>query len=144
MSVRSVLRRKGPEVATVRAQDKVGAAVKMLWEKRIGALVVNDKWGKLAGMFSERDVISGLGRQGAGALDLEVGELMTPDVTTCSPDDRIDDVMQVMTAHRVRHLPVIEGGRLVGIVSIGDLVKQRLDEKEEEAHVLLDIARARL
>jgi predicted transcriptional regulator len=69
---------------------------------------------------------------------------MTPDVTTCDPDDRIDDVMQVMTVHRVRHLPVVEKGAVIGIVSIGDLVKHRLDEKAEEANVLLDIARARV
>lgn len=144
MRISQVLRRKGPEVSTVRGGELVAAAVRKLHQDRIGALVVNDRWGKLAGMFSERDVITGLARHGAAALDLEVAELMTPDVTTCGPDDRLDDVMHVMTAHRVRHLPVVEAGAVVGIVSIGDLVKHRLEEKAEEANVLLDIARARI
>ena len=144
MRISSVLQRKGREIMTVRGNEKVAAAVRKLHEARIGALVVNDRWGKLAGMFSERDVIGGLARHGAPALDMEVAELMTPDVTTCAPDDRLDDVMHVMTVHRVRHRPVVERGELTGIVSIGDLVKHRLDEKQEEANVLLDIARARV
>src|SRR5438046_359827 len=133
MRVNEVLRRKGGEVAVVRSSEKVASAVRKLFENRIGALVVNDRWGKLAGMFSERDVIAGLARQGTAALELQVAELMTPDVTTCTPEDRVDDVMQVMTVHRVRHLPVMEGGQVTGIVSIGDLVKYRLDEMKEEA-----------
>ena len=144
MRISHVLGRKGREISTIRSTDKVSAAVRKLHEDRIGALVVNDRWGKLAGMFSERDVIAGLARAGSAILDAEVSELMTPDVTTCGPDDRLDDVMHVMTVHRVRHLPVVENGALVGIVSIGDLVKHRLDEKAEEANVLLDIARARV
>jgi CBS domain-containing protein len=93
-------------------------------------------------MFSERDVIRALAEDGAAALDYEVHELMTPEVTTCAPEDRLDAVMAIMTAHRIRHLPVMQAGRLVGLVSIGDLVKHRLDEKEIEANVLLDISRA--
>jgi CBS domain-containing protein len=142
MSVSALLGDKGHGVTTVRTTEKVSAAVTKLNEERIGALVVLDRWGKLAGMFSERDVIHALAQDGAKALDYEVHELMTPDVTTCSPDDRIEDVMALMTAHRVRHLPVMAGERLVGLISIGDLVKYRLDEKEAEAKVLLDIARA--
>jgi CBS domain-containing protein len=144
MRISSVLQRKGREILTVRGNEKVAAAVRKLHEARIGVLVVNDRWGKLAGMFSERDVIGALARHGAAALDMDVAELMTPDVTTCDPDDRLDDVMHVMTVHRVRHLPVVERGELAGIVSIGDLVKHRLDEKQDEANVLLDIARARV
>ena len=143
MPVADVLHHKGRHVSTVRSLDAVEAAIKKLYDERIGALVVVDRWGKLAGMFSERDVIHALARHGAEALKYEVHELMTPDVTTCAPEDRIDAVMQVMTAHRVRHLPVMEGGQLVGLVSIGDLVKHRLDEKEQEAAVLRDITRAR-
>jgi CBS domain-containing protein len=142
MSVSALLGGKGHEVTTVRTTEKVSAAVTKLNEERIGALVVLDRWGKLAGMFSERDVIHALAQDGAKALDYEVHELMTPDVTTCGPGDRIEAVMALMTAHRVRHLPVMEGERLIGLVSIGDLVKYRLDEKEAEANVLLDIARA--
>lgn len=143
MPVADILHHKGRHVSTVRSLDSVEAAIKKLYDESIGALVVVDRWGKLAGMFSERDVIHALGQHGADALQYEVHELMTPDVTTCSPEDRIDAVMQVMTAHRVRHLPVMEGSQLVGLVSIGDLVKHRLDEKEQEAAVLRDITRAR-
>lgn len=142
MTVASLLGGKGHHVATIRTTAKVGAAIQHLNEERIGALVVLDRWGKLAGMFSERDVIRGLAQNGAAALDYEVHELMTPDVTTCAPDDRIDTAMELMTAHRVRHLPVMAGEKILGIVSMGDLVKYRLDEKQIEANVLLDIARA--
>jgi CBS domain-containing protein len=141
MSISSLLARKGNQVSTIRSTDTVSKAVQQLHEERIGALVVVDRRGRLVGMFSERDVIRGLADAGAEALDYEVHELMTPEVTTCSADDRIDQVMAIMTAHRIRHLPVMEQGRLVGLVSMGDLVKHRLDEKEIEANVLLDIAR---
>ncbi len=144
MPVADILHHKGRHVSTVRSIDSVASAVQKLHDERIGALVVLDRWGKLAGMFSERDVIHAIARHGAEALGYEVHELMTPDVTTCSPADRVDTVMAVMTAHRVRHLPVMEGKEIVGLVSIGDLVKHRLDEKEQEANVLRDITRARL
>ena len=144
MRIAEVLRFKGKGVTTVRSVDTVEAAVRKLAEDRIGALVVTDRWGRLVGMFSERDVVQGLARHGTGALGYEVHELMATDVTTCGPADRIDEVMSVMTAHRVRHLPVMEAGSLVGIISIGDLVKYRLDEKEQEANVLRDITRARI
>jgi CBS domain-containing protein len=143
MPVAQILQHKGRHVSTVRSIDTVEAAIRKLHTERIGALVVVDRWGKLAGMFSERDVIHALARHGAEALTYEVHELMTPDVTTCTPEDRIDAVMQVMTAHRVRHLPVMENGELIGLVSLGDLVRHRLDEKEQEAAVLRDLTRAR-
>src|SRR5690348_16170225 len=133
MSVSALLRGKGSHVATVRTTEKVAGAVTKLHEERIGALVVLDRWGKLAGMFSERDVLRALAQDGAAALEYEVHELMTTDVTTCAPVDAIDGVIATMTAHRIRHLPVMAEGRLVGLVSIGDLVKYRLDEKEAEA-----------
>ena len=142
MTVASLLGGKGHHVTTIRTADKVFAAIEKLNEERIGALVVVDRWGKLAGMFSERDVVRGLARDGAAALDFEVHELMTPEVTTCSAEDRIEQIMSVMTAHRIRHLPVMAEGHIIGLVSIGDLVKYRLDEKVVEANVLLDIARA--
>jgi CBS domain-containing protein len=143
MSIAEILHHKGRHVSTIRTIDAVETALIKLDEERIGALVVLDRWGKLAGMFSERDVIHALAQHGAEALTFEVHEIMTPDVTTCAPEDRIDAVMEVMTAHRIRHLPVMEQGQLVGLVSIGDLVKHRLGEKEQEAAVLRDITRAR-
>jgi len=142
MPIADILHRKGSSVAKIKTVDTVDVAVAKLAEERIGALVVTDRWGAVAGMFSERDVIRALANHGAEALQFEVHELMTPDVTTCAPSDRIEAVMGIMTAHRIRHLPVMEGKRLVGLVSMGDLVKQRLLDKEQEANVLLDIARA--
>ena len=141
MSISALLARKGNQVSTIRSTERVAEAVHQLYENRIGALVVVDRRGRLAGMFSERDVIRALAESGPEALGYEVHELMTPEVTTCRPDDRIDKVMAIMSAHRIRHLPVMDDGRLVGLVSIGDLVKHRLDEKEIEANVLLDISR---
>lgn len=143
MPVADILQRKGRHVSTIRSLDTIETAVQKLYEERIGALPALDRWGKLVGMLSERDVLHALARHGAAALGFEVHELMSPDVTTCTPMDRIDEAMQVMTAHRIRHLPVVENGQLVGLVSIGDLVKHRLDEKEREAAVLMDLTRAR-
>ncbi len=139
MHVLEVLHHKGSNVAKIRTLDTVEAAIQKLSQERIGALVVTDRMGELAGMVSERDIIHALARHGTEALKFEVHELMTPDVTTCGPNDRVEAVMAIMTAHRVRHLPVMEAGRLIGIVSMGDLVKNRLLEKEQEANVLRDI-----
>jgi CBS domain-containing protein len=144
MRIAEILHHKGKHVSKIGTTDSVEAAVQRLDEQRIGALVVVDRWGVLAGMFSERDVIRALARRGAATLGSEVHEFMTPDVTTCAPDDRINEVMATMTAHRIRHLPVMENGRLVGIVSIGDLVKAKLVETEQEANVLRDITLGRL
>ena len=144
MRVAEILHVKGRHVSTVRSTESVEDAVRKLDEERIGALVVLDRWGKLVGMFSERDVIHALAQNGSEALGYEVHELMTPDVTTCTPGDRLEEVMQIMTVHRVRHLPVIDGKELVGLVSIGDLVKFRLEEKESEANVLRDITLSHL
>ena len=144
MRVAEILHVKGRHVSTVRSTESVEGAVRKLDEERIGALVVLDRWGKLVGMFSERDVIHALAQNGSEALGYEVHELMTPDVTTCTPGDRLEEVMQIMTVHRVRHLPVIDGKELVGLVSIGDLVKFRLEEKESEANVLRDITLSHL
>ena len=143
MRISEILHQKGRHVVKIRTVDPISTAVQRLAEERIGALVVVDRWGNLAGMLSERDVVRELAAHGADTLQCEAHELMTPDVTTCAPDDRVDAVMAVMSAHRVRHLPVMENGQLVGIVSMGDLVKNRLDEKEQEAAVLRDMTRAR-
>ena len=143
MLISDVLRGKGTRVLKVRPFETVAAAVGRLAEHRIGALVVEDQWMHIVGIFSERDFINAAARDGAGALARRVDELMTAPVIHCSPSDRIDAMMATMTMRRIRHLPVIEDDQLVGIVSIGDLVKHRLDEKELEASVLLEIARMR-
>ncbi len=140
MLVSDVLRTKGREVITVRSTDKVSVAVQKLAEKRIGAVVVEDKL-KPVGIFSERDLVNALARSGPRAFDYEVRELMTTPLISAHPGDRIEAALALITTRRIRHLPIIDGGELVGLVSIGDLVKHRLDEKELEASVLLDIAR---
>lgn len=144
MIVAEVLRRKGAEIHKIHDFDTVAAAVRALTAARVGALVVVDRKGDLAGMFSERDVVHALDLVGPAALGHAVERYMTARVTTCQPNDRIDRVLKVMTVSRIRHVPVTAGNRLLGIVSIGDLVKFRLNEKEQEANVLLDITRAHI
>jgi CBS domain-containing protein len=143
MLLADVLRVKGTDVEKIGATDRVGAAVQRLAERRIGALVVEDAWMRLVGMFSERDLVRAMARDGAAALQHEVQRLMTAPFVSSPPGTRIETAMGLMTMRRIRHLPVIEGDRLEGIVSIGDLVKYRLDEKELEANVLLEISRMR-
>jgi CBS domain-containing protein len=141
MFVSDVLRTKGRDVVRIRPADSVELAVRKLAEHGIGALVVEDMWMKPVGIFSERDFIRAAASEGAAALNHEVRELMTTPIISCRSSDRIDAALAAMTLARIRHLPVIDSGELKGIVSIGDLVKHRLDEKELEASVLLDISR---
>ncbi len=143
MLISDVLERKGRAVATVLPTDTVSHALHLLAEKRIGAVVVEDRWQRLAGIFSERDLVRLLARSGPSVLDEALEQLMTHNVITCRPSDRIDDLLGVMTMNRIRHLPVLDEGRLAGIVSIGDLVQYRLGEKAQEAAVLLEISRMR-
>jgi CBS domain-containing protein len=141
--ISDVLRSKGHNVVQIRAADSVALAVRKLAEHRIGALVVEDRWMKLVGVFSERDFVNAIARDGAAALGFDVEQLMSSPIISCHTTDRIDAALAAMTVARIRHLPVIDDGNLKGIVSIGDLVKQRLDEKELEANVLLEISRMR-
>jgi CBS domain-containing protein len=143
MFISDVLRKKGNSVAAVLPTDTVQSAVRKLAELGIGAVVVQDRWQKLVGIFSERDLVRLLNREWKGALEHRIEDVMTRSVITCRSSDRIDSVLSVITLNKVRHMPVVDNGALVGIVSIGDLVKQRLDEKEMEAGVLLEIARMR-
>ena len=144
MVISDVLRIKGHSVASVLPDESILAVVRKLADLRIGAVVVQDRWQKLVGIFSERDLVRLLVGEGKAVLDRRVGDLMTDAVITCHSADRIDSVLKVMTMHRVRHVPVVDNGALAGIVSIGDLVKHRMDEKEMEAGVLLEIARMRV
>ena len=143
MLISEVLRSKGDNVVKIRATDSIRLAVRMLAEHRIGSLVVEDQMAKLVGIFSERDFINAIARDGAAVLGLNVQELMTKRIISCRSTDRVDAVLATMTNVRIRHLPVIDDGELKGLVSIGDLVKYRRDEKELEASVLLDISRMR-
>jgi CBS domain-containing protein len=141
MLIADVLRSKGHDVVKVRPSDSVVLAVRKLAEHRIGALIVESQWMRLVGIFSERDFVNAVARDGAAALGFEVHQLMSSSIINCRSSDRIDAALAAMTLAKVRHLPVIDDGRLRGIVSIGDLVKHRLDEKELEASVLLDLSR---
>ncbi len=141
MHISDVLHDKGHKIVTVRDTDTVHTAVKKLAEHRIGAVIVEDQWMRHAGIFSERDFVNAAATDGAAVLNLPVTSLMSTPVLTCKPTDRVESAMATMTMAKIRHLPVEENGHLVGIVSIGDLVKHRLDEKALEANVLLDIAR---
>ncbi|MFO1074588.1 MAG: CBS domain-containing protein [Geminicoccaceae bacterium] len=140
MQVREILSAKGGRVVTIRPDATVATAVHRLALERVGALVVSEDGSAIAGILSERDVVAALAEQGAGvlAVDLRVSDLMTRRVITCRPEDQVKTVMAEMTRRRVRHLPVVEGSRLMGIVSIGDVVKSRLEEMELETLVLRD------
>ena len=143
MLIGDVLRHKGHHVEKMQTTDTVAAAVAKLADHKIGALIVEDKWMKLVGVFSERDFVNAVADHGAAALELPVQALMSSPIVSCRSGDRIDAALATMTVGRIRHLPVIDGAELKGIVSIGDLVKHRLDEKELEANVLLEISRMR-
>jgi CBS domain-containing protein len=134
--VSSVLQHKGRRVVTVTAEETIPGVVKVLAENRIGAVPVIGEDGSLMGIISERDIIRGLSEFAESALRLTAGQLMTQDVKTCSAEDELVELMEVMTQQRIRHLPVIRDGALYGIVSIGDVVKQRLEEVRFEAEEL--------
>jgi CBS domain-containing protein len=136
MNVETILRDKGDWVATIRPDATIADAVDMLNRERIGALVVSADGAEVAGMLSERDIVIALGRRGEDLLSRPVDEIMTRNVVTCEPGDTVGELMSEMTNRRIRHLPVVADGRLRGIVSIGDVVKNRLDEVEFEASSL--------
>jgi len=136
MNVETILRDKGDWVATIRPDATIAEAVEMLNRERVGALVVSEVGGEVAGVLSERDIVRALGRFGEDLLSRPVDEIMTRNVITCEPGDTVGELMSEMTNRRIRHLPVVVEGRLRGIVSIGDVVKNRLDEVEFEASSL--------
>ena len=133
MNVETILRNKGNWVATIRPDATVADAIGMLNRERIGAIVVSDDGAGVDGILSERDIVIALADEGTDLLSRKVDEIMTRNVATCDPGDTVGELMAEMTSRRVRHFPVVADGRLCGIVSIGDLVKSRLDEVEFEA-----------
>jgi CBS domain-containing protein len=143
MTIADILNLKGHEVVKARTTDTVLAAVRLMAQRRIGAVVVEDPWMRPVGIFTERDFVNATPEKGAAVLETTVESLMTTPLITCRPSDRVETVQATMTLAKIRHLPVMDDGKLVGIVSIGDLVKHRLDEKELEANVLLDLTRMR-
>jgi len=136
MYVETILRKKGDTVVTVEPDCLVSQAAQTLHEKRIGAALVLDAAGAIAGVLSERDIVRGVALNREACLSMTVKELMTRPVITCSPGDSIEQIMELMTERRVRHLPVMDDGMLIGIISIGDVVKQRISEIEHESQAL--------
>jgi len=137
MTVRAILESKGRQVVTIEPGAKVSAAVKLLSERRIGAVLVMQD-GRIEGILSERDIVRGLGERGASVLDEPVHAVMTGKVVTCKSADTVAALMETMTEGKFRHLPVVEEGRLVGLISIGDVVKRRVTEYEQEQEAMRD------
>ncbi len=133
MSVKEILDQKGRDVATIAPDRTLLEAATMLGEKKIGAVVVSDGKGAILGILSERDIVRQIAANGERALKLGVKDAMTKNVQRCSEEHTVNEVMQTMTRGRFRHLPVETGGKLGGIVSIGDVVKRRIEEVEREA-----------
>jgi CBS domain-containing protein len=140
--VSSVLKHKGHDVVTVTPEQTVKAVVKVLAQHRIGAVPVVNERGQMIGIISERDIIRGMSQHADAVLALAAEQLMTREVKTCSSEDQLVDLMEVMTLQRIRHLPVVENGSLLGIVSIGDVVKQRIEEVQSEAEQLRNYIRS--
>ncbi len=136
MFVSDILAEKGGLVFTVTPGTTLGQVSRQLSTRRIGSVLIVDRLDRVAGIVSERDIVHALASHGAPALELEAAEVMTRNVVTCDPDNSIDQVMESMTRGRFRHVPVVRRGELLGLVSIGDVVKARLKETEHETEAL--------
>jgi CBS domain-containing protein len=134
--IEHILYGKGRDVATIGPDASVAEAVALLREQNVGALVVVDDESRIAGILSERDIVRALNERGTGVLEQRVDQVMTRKVFTCSESDTVAQIMEQMTAGKFRHVPVVDQGRLVGIISIGDVVKYRLHEIESESNAL--------
>jgi CBS domain-containing protein len=146
MNVKTILAAKvlgdlGGDIVGIDPSADLAAAAQLLSKHRIGAVVIRGAGGRLAGILSERDIVRALAEHGTSALTLQVAKVMTRNVTTCGEDDTIASIMEKMTAGKFRHMPVVSGGQLVGLVSIGDVVKQRVVEIEDESEQLRDYIR---
>jgi CBS domain-containing protein len=137
MRISQVIRRKGDLVVTVRSDATVEQLLELLEEHKIGAAVVSDDGSTVSGIVSERDVVRALHADGVRVLEETVATIMTNEVETCTPDDRIDALARTMTERRIRHIPVLVDGKLAAIVSIGDIVKFRIDELQYERDQLV-------
>ncbi len=133
MTVKAILEMKGHNVFTLGPNEKLSEAIRILADHRIGALVVTNGDRKIVGIISERDIVRVIGKEGAAALDFTVRQAMTPRVKICNEHHTVNEVMEIMTKGRFRHLPVEKDGHLDGIVSIGDVVKRRIEDVEREA-----------
>lgn len=136
MTVAAILKLKGHDVVAVRSTDTVAEVVALIASRRFGAVLVRDSGEEVLGIISERDIMRGLARNGAAALTMTAAELMSRNLTTITPATTVEQAMEMMTNQRFRHLPVLDQGRLVGIISIGDVVKSRLQQQEHEVDSL--------
>jgi len=141
MTVKAILAAKGGDVVSIEPTADLAAAAKLLTARRIGAVIILGAGGRLAGILSERDIVRSLAERGPAALLLPVGQVMTRNVETCAESDTIPSIMERMTAGKFRHMPVLEKDRLIGLVSIGDVVKSRVEQIERESEALRDYIR---
>ena len=146
MNVKVILAAKqrnlGGDIISIEPTADLAAAVKCLASHRIGAVLIRGAGGRLAGILSERDIVRALAKHGSSALDLPVGQVMTRDVETCGEDDTVAHLMERMTAGKFRHVPVTRDEQLVGVISIGDVVKERVEEIERESEAMRDYIRS--
>ena len=138
MTVSIILAHKGRDVVTIDPTESLARAIKVLAEKRIGAAIILGADRRIAGIISERDIVRALAERGAAVLDEPVSGTMTRKVMTCNEGESVASIMERMTAGKFRHLPVVDQGRLVGLVSIGDIVKHRVHEMERESGAMRD------
>jgi CBS domain-containing protein len=142
MYVKDILAAKksdlGGDIVCIEPTADLAAAAQLLAARRIGAVLIRGAGGRLAGILSERDIVRAIAEQGAGALKLTVGQVMTRNVSTCGEEDSIASIMERMTEGKFRHMPVVVKGRLIGLVSIGDVVKHRVGEIEQETEAMRD------
>jgi CBS domain-containing protein len=143
MQVKHILSHKGREVVTIASDATLSEAARLMARRHIGAVVVRNRDGSITGIISERDLVRAIADESVAALGKTVASRMTRDVTTCIEIDTIEDLMETMTRGRFRHMPVVEDDQLVGIVSIGDVVKTRIQETLREADNLRDYIAAR-
>ncbi len=143
MSISSILRGKPAGVYSVLPTDTVASIAATLAEKRVGALLVLDRAEQQLGIVSERDVVRTLAAEGPRTLEMTAAQLMTRVLHTISPDSEVQSAMEMMTSNRVRHLPVVDGSRLLGMISIGDVVKERLEQQAHEVETLRDYVAGR-
>lgn len=136
MIVAEILKGKGASIVSLTAGQHISEALALMSQHRIGAVLVLDDQGGIAGILSERDLVRAMNKLGKAVFDKQVGELMTSPVVTCSPTDPVPAIEGMMTSQRFRHVPVVDDGKLVGIISIGDVVKTRIEEAEAEVDAL--------
>ena len=141
MNVKAILAAKGGEIVCIEPTADLAAATQLLSANRIGAVLIKGAGGHIAGILSERDIVRALSQHGSAALSLPIGQVMTREVTTCTEEDNIATIMERMTDGKFRHMPVVSKGKLVGLISIGDVVKQRVEEIERESDALRDYIR---